>query len=106
MSKGGVTLFTKSAALECAHLGYNIRVNSVHPGIINTEMMKIVANKWQKVNQNANYDEAWEALGKMQPIGRMGLPEEIAKGIVFLASDDSSLMNGAELVLDGGWTAK
>ena len=106
MSKGGVRLFTKSAALECAFLGYNIRVNSVHPGIINTDMMSEVAHKWQKVNRNDNYDEAWEALGQMQPIGRMGTPDEIAKGITFLATDDSSLMNGAELVLDGGWTAK
>jgi NAD(P)-dependent dehydrogenase (short-subunit alcohol dehydrogenase family) len=106
MSKGGVRLFTKSTALECAHLGYNIRANSVHPGIINTDMMNVVAHKWQKLNHNPNYDEAWEALGQMQPIGRMGTPDEIARGIVFLASDDSSLMNGAELVLDGGWTAK
>ncbi len=106
MSKVGVRLFTKSTALECAHLGYNIRANSVHPGIINTDMMSVVAHKWQKLNDNPNYEEAWEALGQMQPIGRMGMPDEIARGIAFLASEDSSLMNGAELILDGGWTAK
>lgn len=106
MSKGGVRLFTKSAALEFAKLGYNIRVNSVHPGIINTDMMHEVAHKWQTMNQKNDFDAAWEALSQRQPIGRMGLPDEIAKGIVFLASDDSSLMNGAELVLDGGITAE
>jgi NAD(P)-dependent dehydrogenase (short-subunit alcohol dehydrogenase family) len=106
MSKGGVRLFTKSAALEFAQLGYNVRVNSVHPGIINTDMMHEVAHKWQTINQKNDFDAAWAALSKRQPIGRMGLPDEIAKGIVFLASDDSSLMNGAELVLDGGITAE
>ena len=106
MSKGGVRLFTKSAALEFAQLGYNVRVNSVHPGIINTDMMHEVAHKWQTINQKNDFDAAWEALTKRQPIGRMGQAEEIAKGIVFLASDDSSLMNGAELILDGGITAE
>ncbi len=106
MSKGGVRLFTKSAALECAHLGYNIRVNSVHPGIIETDMMGQVAEKFRKMTSNADYDTAWQALSKLQPIGRKGRAEEIASGVVFLASDDSSLMTGAELVLDGGLTAK
>ena len=106
MSKGGVRLFTKSAALEFAKLGYNIRVNSVHPGIIHTDMMHEVAHKWQSMNQKNDFDAAWAALTQRQPIGRMGLPDEIAKGIVFLASEQSSLMNGAELVLDGGITAE
>jgi NAD(P)-dependent dehydrogenase (short-subunit alcohol dehydrogenase family) len=106
MSKGGVRLFTKSAALEFAQLGYNVRVNSVHPGIINTDMMHEVAHKWQTINKKNDFDAAWTALSKRQPIGRMGVPDEIARGIVFLASDESSLMNGAELVLDGGITAE
>lgn len=106
MSKGGVRLFTKSTALECAQLGYNIRVNSVHPGIIETDMIEQVAQKMMNINKNTDYDEAWEALNHMQPIGRKGRAEEIAKGVLFLASDESSLMTGAELVLDGGLTAR
>ncbi len=104
-TKGGVRLLTKSAALECAHLGYNIRVNSVHPGIIETDMMTQVAQKMMKI-QDANYDQAWDFLSDFQPIGRKGRADEVARAIVFLASDDSSLMTGAELVLDGGLTAK
>ena len=104
-TKGGVRLLTKSAALECAHLGYNIRVNSVHPGIIETDMMQQVARKAMKV-QNADYERAWEWLSGFQPIGRKGRAGEVASAIVFLASEASSLMTGAELVLDGGLTAK
>lgn len=106
MSKGGVRLFTKSIALECAHLGYNIRVNSVHPGIIETDMMDQVAEKFRNMSASGDYDAAWEALSKLQPIGRKGRAEEIARGILFLASNESSLMTGAELVLDGGLTAR
>ena len=104
-TKGGVRLLTKSAALECAHFGYNIRVNSVHPGIIETEMMNQVAHKMMKI-QNADYDGAQAFLSGFQPIGRKGRADEVASAIVFLASDASSLMTGAEIVLDGGLTAK
>ena len=98
-------LFTKSLAIECAFLGYNIRVNSVHPGIIDTEMMKQVAHKTIRLGRHQTYEQAWESLVQRQPIGRMGTVEDIARGVVYLASDDSGLMNGAELVLDGGITA-
>ena len=104
-TKGGVRLLTKSAALECAHFGYNVRVNSVHPGIIETEMMNQVAHKMMKI-QNADYEGAQAFLSGFQPIGRKGRADEVASAIVFLASDASSLMTGAEIVLDGGLTAK
>ena len=104
-AKGGVRLLTKSAALECAHFGYNVRVNSVHPGIVETEMMTQVARKMMKV-RDSDYDAAWDFLSGFQPIGRKGRADEIARAIVFLASDDTSLITGAELVLDGGLTAK
>ena len=104
-TKGGVRLLTKSAALECAHFGYNIRVNSVHPGIIETDMMAQVARKMMKV-RDADYEGALRWLSDFQPIGRRGRADEVARAVVFLASDDSSLMTGAELVLDGGLTAK
>ncbi len=105
MSKGGVRLFTKSLALECAFLGYNIRVNSVHPGIIDTDMMKQVAQKTIRLGRHQTFEQAWESLTQRQPIGRMGTVDDIANGVVYLASDESNLMNGAELVLDGGITA-
>lgn len=104
-TKGGVRLLTKSAALECAHLGYNVRVNSVHPGIIETDMMTQVARKTMTL-RGADYDRALRHLDELQPIGRRGRADEVARAVVFLASADSSLMTGAELVVDGGLTAR
>ncbi|MBX3184607.1 MAG: glucose 1-dehydrogenase [Polyangiaceae bacterium] len=99
-SKGGVRLFTKSAALHCAKAGYGIRVNSVHPGYIWTPMVEAVAG------EGGDLEAGRAALEALHPIGRLGRPEEIAYGILFLASDESSLMTGAELVMDGGYTAQ
>jgi NAD(P)-dependent dehydrogenase (short-subunit alcohol dehydrogenase family) len=105
MTKGGVTLFTKSAALEFARKGYRIRVNSIHPGVIQTDMgeqtfvaraQRFGANDTVKVRQTVTDTVPW---------GRLGMPMDIAKGIVFLASDDAGYMNGAGLVVDGGVTA-
>lgn len=109
-TKGGIRLFTKAAAKELAPM--RIRVNSVHPGIIDTPI-------WVKIDQggmeatraavgtpegaNAISPDAVAAAGSV--MGRAGRPEEIAAGIVFLASDESSYMTGSELVIDGGWTA-
>ncbi len=109
-TKGGIRLFTKAAAKELAPFG--IRVNSVHPGIIDTPI-------WAKIDQggmaatraalgtpegaNAISPETVAAAGSV--LGRAGRPEEIAAGIVFLASDEASYMTGSELVIDGGWTA-
>lgn len=104
-TKGGVRLLTKSAALECAHLGYNVRVNSVHPGIIETDMMTQVARKTMTL-RGADYDRALRHLDELQPIGRRGRADEVARAVVFLASADSSLMTGAEVVVDGGLTAR
>ena len=96
-SKGGVTLLTKAAALELAPAG--IRVNSVHPGYIETPM---VANA---LHESGNGNEMRALLISRHALGRMGVPKEIAEGIVFLASDESSFMTGSELVIDGGYTA-
>jgi NAD(P)-dependent dehydrogenase (short-subunit alcohol dehydrogenase family) len=97
-SKGGVTLLTKAAALEWAPLG--IRVNSVHPGFIDTPLVS---------NALAARDDGNEmrvALMGAHPIGRFGLPREIGDVIAFLASDEASFITGAELVVDGGYTAQ
>lgn len=97
-SKGAVTQLTKVAALEWAPL--NIRVNSVHPGYIQTPL---VENAMQELEDGA---ETLATISAAHPIGRLGTPGEIAAAVVFLASDDSSFMTGSELVVDGGFTAQ
>jgi 3(or 17)beta-hydroxysteroid dehydrogenase len=106
MTKGGVTLFTKSAALEFARKGYRIRVNSIHPGTIDTDMGdQVLAIRARNLGTNDLEPARQQTLTRI-PMGRMGTVTDIAKGIVFLASDDSGFMTGAGLVVDGGITAQ
>jgi len=100
-SKGGVRIFTKSAALHCASQGYPVRVNSVHPGFIRTAMVENgIGSMPPEVQQ-----EMQERLAREIPLGgAMGEPLDIANGCLFLASDESKYMTGAELVIDGGYT--
>ena len=106
LTKGGVTTFTKSTALEFGRKGYGVRVNSIHPGVIDTDMGQQTFTMRAKA-QGTNDTEATRRLSTtMHPIGRLGVADDIAKGIVFLASDDSSFMTGAGLVVDGGYTAQ
>ncbi|TAJ88058.1 glucose 1-dehydrogenase [Reyranella sp.] len=106
LTKGGVTLFTKSTALEFGRKGYRVRVNSIHPGVIDTDMgQQTFAMRAQALGTNDT--EATRKLSTtMHPIGRLGVADDIAKGIVFLASDDAGFMTGAGLVVDGGYTAQ
>lgn len=97
-SKGGVLMLTKAAALEWAPL--NIRVNSVHPGFIDTPMVA------GALHASENGNEMRDMLIAAHPLGRFGVPREIADTVVFLASDESSFMTGAELYVDGGYTAR
>lgn len=99
-SKGGVRLLTKSAALYCAKAGYNIRVNSVHPGYIVTPMVENFAQA------SGDAAAAQRALVALHPIGHLGEPNDIAYGILYLASDESKFVTGSELVIDGGYTAQ
>jgi len=99
-SKGGVRIFTKSAALHCARSGYNIRVNSVHPGYILTPMVEGYAEA------SGDASAAKSALAALHPLGHIGEPDDIAYGILYLASDESKFVTGAELVIDGGYTAQ
>ena len=101
-SKGGVRLFSKSAALHCANKGYRIRVNSLHPGVIKTPM---VANAFAALPP-ADRDALIARLEAQVPLGAWGEPVDIANGVLFLASEESRYMTGAELVIDGGYTAK
>ena len=101
-TKGGVRLFTKGVALECAHNRWGIRVNSVHPGVIDTPIWTKVNPEYFEDGQNAvDLDEMAEAV----PNGLVGMPADIANGVLFLASDESSYMTGTELVIDGGMCA-
>jgi NAD(P)-dependent dehydrogenase (short-subunit alcohol dehydrogenase family) len=116
-SKGAVRLFTKAAAVECAALGLKIRVNSVHPGIIDTpiwqkeitrltETMNAEQSAALTVHTGGNaIDPNVIALGGT-PMGRAGKPEEVAELILYLASDASSFTTGQEHVVDGGLTAR
>jgi cyclopentanol dehydrogenase len=93
-SKGAVRLLTKSTAIQYA--GEGIRANSVHPGPIITPMTEA---------GRADQDRNELTLSRI-PLGRHGEPGDVAYGVLFLASDESSFMTGSELVIDGGWTAQ
>jgi NAD(P)-dependent dehydrogenase (short-subunit alcohol dehydrogenase family) len=105
LTKGGVTLFTKSTALEFGRKGYKIRVNSIHPGLIQTDMGEKTFVMRAQAQGTNDTEKARQTTLALHPIGRLGVADDIAKGIVFLASDDASFMTGAGLVVDGGWTA-
>jgi NAD(P)-dependent dehydrogenase (short-subunit alcohol dehydrogenase family) len=98
-SKAGVRLLTKSVALHCARRGYNIRCNSVHPSFADTPML---AGMLAQSHDPAKTRTSWSAAA---PLGRFAQPAEIARTILFLASDESAFTTGAELVIDGGMTA-
>jgi 3(or 17)beta-hydroxysteroid dehydrogenase len=106
MTKGGVTLFTKSAALEFSRKGYRVRVNSIHPGVIQTDMGDQTFAARARNRASNDVDAERRRTVSAHPIGRLGMPDDIAKGIVFLASDDAAFMTGAGLVVDGGLTAQ
>ena len=89
-SKGAARTFSKAAAIQCAP--YNIRVNSVHPGFTDTPMTLDIHSQ----------KEIRDARLAMTPMGRLGLPIDIAYGVLYLASDEAGWVTGTELVIDGG----
>jgi len=103
-TKGGVRLFAKSIAMECASAGDGIRVNSVHPGIIDTPIWGKIPAEAAGRAQNAPIDPE-ERAKLATPLGRAGHAAEIASGVLYLASDASSYVTGTELVIDGGMNA-
>ncbi|RMF11420.1 MAG: glucose 1-dehydrogenase [Alphaproteobacteria bacterium] len=104
-SKGAVRLLTKAAALETGQARDMIRINSIHPGMVRTPMAEGILGT-----------EGWEPGGALLtgdgpfagaiPLERFATPEDVAQGILFLASDEGSFAHGTELTIDGGWTAK
>jgi len=105
-AKAAVTELTKVASVECGILGYNIRVNSVHPGVILTELVKAGMEESAKRGIFKSAAEAQAAYESQHPIGRLGEPEDIANAVVYLASDASSFVTGSQLVVDGGFIAQ
>ena len=99
-SKAAVWMLSKSVALYCAKMGWNIRCNSVHPTFIDTPILDgmVAASGKEK-------DVVMGKLARQIPLGRVGEPEDIANGVLYLASDESKFMTGAELKLDGGISA-
>ena len=106
MTKGGITTFTKSMAIYFGKKKYPIRINQVHPGIIETDMGSQVAEARIKQNPSMTLKDSYSAGILQTPLGRLGTAEEVAKTILFLSSDDSSFMTGSSLVVDGGLTAQ
>jgi len=106
-SKGGVRLFSKAAAIECSKAGrdYHIRVNSVHPGFILTPMLEDIIQADVK-KTGKKYEEAKKLREDWTLVGRLGDAEEVAYAVLYLASDESKFVTGAEIVIDGGFTAR
>lgn len=105
-SKGAVMQLTKQAALEFATLGYKIRVNSVHPGYIETALVDGAAKQFVQLGVAGSDNEVFDGLVEQHPIGRLGRPIEIANAVAYLASDKASFMTGSPMVVDGGFTTR
>lgn len=97
-AKAGVRLLTKSVALQCAKQKYNIRCNSIHPVFISTPMLK-------EAGARLGIDDPVEKFGRQVPLGHVGKPIDVAYAVLYLASDESRLMTGSELIIDGGVSA-
>ena len=99
-SKGAVRQLTKTVAVHCARAGYRIRCNSVHPTFVDTPILDGTA-KHHNLDKNVLMDK----LARQIPLKFVGEPNDIANAVVYLASDESRFMTGAELKLDGGISA-
>jgi 3alpha(or 20beta)-hydroxysteroid dehydrogenase len=104
-SKGAVRLLTKAAAVEFAALGYGIRVNSLHPAIVKTELGTNVVRGFADIGLVSDEAQAESLMQNMHPLG-YGQPRDVASAILYLASDAACWVNGTELVLDGGLSAR
>ena len=103
-SKGAIRQMTKAMAIEFAHHGRKIRVNSIHPGCIDTPMLREAMQEWQQSNKMGTNDMTVieQAFADTCPMKKIGTPADIAMGALYLASDESGFVTGLELVIDGG----
>ena len=104
-SKAAVKMLSKCLGAEFGALGYNIRVNSVHPGGIDTAMLNSIVDRYVELGAAPSRDVAFEAMRINHPIGRIGRPDELAGGVVYLCSESASFVTCSELTIDGGFTA-
>lgn len=104
-SKAGVRHLTKSLAIEWSQARLPIRVNSVHPGCIRTPMLEQAVAGWVERGLLPAADP-WPAVAAMCPMNLIGAPDDIAAGVLYLASDEARFVTGSELVIDGGWIAQ
>lgn len=106
-SKAGVVLLSRSAALHCAEQKYNIRVNTVHPGFIDTKMVQgFLQHIAKDINGDGDVARARRELEARHPLGHLGEPDDVAYAVLYLASDEAKFATGSELVIDGGYTAR
>ena len=98
-AKAGVRLLSKSVALHCAHKGYAVRCNSVHPTFIDTPILDGIVRQFGR-------QEGIAKLARQVPLGRIGEPDDVAYGVLYLASDESKFVTGSELIIDGGISAR
>ena len=98
-SKGALRMLSKSVALHCAHKGYPIRCNAVHPTYVDSEMLDPIADLY------GSREAMVQAMSRLVPLGRLAKPADIAAAVVFLASDGAAMITGTELFVDGGHTA-
>ena len=103
MTKGAIGQLTKSTAIDYAP--YNIRVNCICPGTINTPLLHKAVDVYVKLT-SSNKEDVYKDLSKIQPIGRIGKPEEIANAVAFLLSDENSFMTGSLVSVDGGYVCQ
>ena len=104
-SKGAVKLLTKCMGAEFAALGYNIRVNSLHPGGIATDMLHSIMDRYVEIGAVPSREAAQAGVEANHPLGRLGRPDELGGGVVFLCSEAASFVTCSELTIDGGFTA-
>jgi len=102
-SKATVAHVTRSVAMHCAERGYGIRCNSLHPGIVRTEMMNGIIDRVGREN-NLGADQAGAMFEAKVPLGRPQEPADIANAALFLLSDESRFITGTQLIVDGGMT--
>lgn len=103
-SKFALNGLTKCMGAEFAALGHNIRVNSIHPGGVDTAMLGSIVDRYVEMGMAPSREAAMAGIQTTHPIGRMARPDEMGGGAVFLASDAASYMTCSELVIDGGYT--